>query len=346
MRGDDRPGKIACVARHCVEKIVMRKSALRFMLLIAGLCVGSSGPAWSQSYPAKPVRFVIPYGAGGAADIVARLLGPRLSERFGQQVIIDNRPGAGAIIGTEIAARSPPDGYTMLLLNIAFGANPSLHKKLPYDAERDFAPVTLMTLLPTGLFVHPSLPVHTPQEFVKLAKARPGAITYATAGIGSANHLAMGLFQVTTGIDLIHVPYKGGGAVASEVMAGQVVSMFITLPPVIAHVKSGRVRALGIGAEKRSDALPEVPTIAEQGLKGFKSYEWQGVAVPAGTPKEIVARLHQDLRAALDSQEVRQRIATLGGEIVAEGPEQLAQHIRTELSTWGNVVRKLNIRID
>ena len=324
----------------------LRLTSLRLPLLAGALCIGSGGPALSQTYPVKPVRFVIPYGAGGAADIVARLLGPRLTERLGQQVIIDNRPGAGAIIGTEIAAKAPPDGYTMLLLNIAFGANPSLHRKLPYDAERDFSPVTLMTLLPTGLFVHPSLPVRTPQEFIKLAKSRPGTVTYATAGVGSANHLAMGLFQVTTGIDLIHVPYKGGGTVAAEVMAGQVVSMFITLPPVVAHVKAGRLRALGIGAEKRNDALPEVPTIAEQGLKGFKSYEWQGVAVPAGTPKEIVARLHQELKAALELPEVRQRIAGLGGEVVAGSPDQLAAHIRAELATWSKVIRKLNIRAD
>lgn len=324
----------------------MRILSLRLPLLIGALCIVASGAAPAQSYPSKPVRFVIPYGVGGAADIVARLLGPRLSERLGQQVIIDNRPGAGAIIGTEIAAKAAPDGHTMLLLNIAFGANPWLHRKLPYDAERDLAPVTLMTLLPTGLFVHPSLPVRTPQEFVELARSRPQAITYATAGIGSANHLAMALFQVTTGIDLIHVPYKGGGAVAAEVVAGQVVSMFITLPPVIAHVKAGRLRGLGIGAEKRSDALPEVPTIAEQGFKGFRSYEWQGVAVPAGTPKEIIARLHQELRAALELPEVRQRIATLGAEVVAGGPERLAAHIQSELATWGKVIRKLNIRAD
>ena len=323
----------------------MRIHFWRF-LLIGAVFIVASGVASAQPYPAKPVRFVIPYGVGGAADIVARLLGPRLSERLGQQVIIDNRPGAGAIIGTEIAAKAPPDGYTVLLLNIAFGANPSLHRKLPYDAERDFTPVTLMTLLPTGLFVHPSLPVRTPQEFVRLATARPGAITYATAGIGSANHLAMASFQVTSGIDLIHVPYKGGGAVAAEVVAGQVVSMFITLPPVIAHVNSGRLRALGIGAEKRSDALPDVPTIAEQGFKGFKSYEWQGVAVPAGTPKEIVARLHQEFAAALGLPEVRQRIATLGAEVVAGGPEQLGSHVRAELATWSKVIRKLNIRAD
>ncbi len=324
----------------------MRILPLRLRLTIGALCLGASGAVWTQTYPIKPVRFVIPYGAGGAVDIVARLLGPKLSERLGQQVIIDNRPGAGAIIGTEIGAKAAPDGYTMLLLNIAFGANPTLHKKLPYDSERDFSPVTLMTLLPTGLFVHPSLPVRTPQEFVNLAKARPGAVTYATAGIGSANHLAMALFQVNTGIDLIHVPYKGGGAVAADVLAGQVVSMFITLPPVIAHVKSGRLRALGIGAERRNDALPEVPTIAEQGLQGFKSYEWQGVAVPKGTSKEIVTRLHQELSAALALPDVRQRIAGLGGEVVASGPDQLAAHIKTELTTWGNVIRKLNIRAD
>ncbi|MGH8666892.1 MAG: tripartite tricarboxylate transporter substrate binding protein [Burkholderiales bacterium] len=323
----------------------MRIRSLRLPLALAALCcIGSSAFSWAQTYPAKPVRFIIPYGVGGAADIVARLLGPRLSERLGQQVIVDNRPGAGAIIGTDITAKAPPDGYTMLLLNIAFGANPSLHKKLPYDAQRDFSPVTLMTLLPTGLFVHPSLPVRTPQEFVKLAKSRPGAVTFATAGIGSANHLAMGLFQVTTGIDLIHVPYKGGGAVAAEVMAGQVVSMFITLPPVMAHVKAGRLRALGIGSERRSEALPDVPTIAEQGFKGFKSYEWQGVAVPAGTPQEIVLRLHKEFSAALSLPEVRERIAALGGEVVAGGPDRLKAHIAAELATWGKVIPQLNIR--
>ncbi|MBM3347990.1 MAG: tripartite tricarboxylate transporter substrate binding protein [Betaproteobacteria bacterium] len=316
-----------------------------FAVLVAMLCA-FAGPTWAQAYPAKPVRFIIPYGVGGAADIVARLVAPRVGERLGQQVIVDNRPGAGAIIGTELGARAAADGYVILLVNIAFGANPSLHRKLPYDSERDLAPVTLMTLLPTGLFVHPSLPVRSPADFIKLAKARPGTITYATAGIGSANHLAMASFQVTAGLDLIHIPYKGGGAVAAEVIAGQVASMFITLPPVLAHVKSGRLRALGIGADKRHETMPEVPTINESGLPGFKSYEWQGVMVPAATPKEVIARLHQEISAALNQAEIKTRIAALGGEVIAGGPAELAAHIKSELATWSKVVGRLGIKAD
>ena len=299
-----------------------------------------------DSFPNKPLRLIIPYAPAGATDIVGRIVAQKLAERLSQQVLVDNRPGAGAIIGTEILAKSAPDGYTMMSANIAHGANPYLHKKLPYDTVKDFAPVTLMVVVPMVLIVHPSLPARSVPEFVALAKARPGQLTYGTAGIGSANHLAMELFKLSTGTNIIHIPYKGGGPAVVDLVAGQITAMFSTVAMAAPYVKGGKLRGFGISSTKRSAALPDVPTVAEAGISGAELHEWQGIIVPAGTPKTAVDVLHREIAAALGIADVRERIAGLGADVVAGTPAQFAEHIRNELTVWGKVIKQSGIQAD
>lgn len=300
----------------------------------------------AQAYPAKPIRYLVPYAIGGGVDIVSRIIATRLTERLGQQVVVENRPGAGAIIGTELTAKAPADGYTMLMANIAHGANPSLHRNLPYDTEKAFAPVTLVALLPSILVIHPSLPATSVRDFIALAKARPGQLNYASAGIGSANHLTMELFKVATKTDLVHVAYKGGGPALIDLVGGHVFSIFVTIPPSLPHVRAGRLRALGISGVKRNPSLPDVPTVAEAAVPGFKVYEWQGVVMPAGTPREIITRLNKEIVAVLAIPEVRKRISDLGTEVVGSTPEELAAHIKSELTMWAKVVKQAGIQAE
>ena len=302
--------------------------------------------AAADSYPNRPIRYIIPYAVGGGTDILGRIVAQRLSERLGQQVVVDNRPGATAIIGSEILARSAPDGYTMMTANIAHGANPFLHKELPYDTIRDFAPVTLMAVLPNLLVVHPSVPAKSVPEFIALAKSKPGQLTYGTAGGGSANHLAMELFKVSTGTNIIHVPYKGGGPAVVDLVGGQINAIFLTVPPALQHVRAGKLRALGISSNQRSAALPDVPTVMEAGVPGFEVYEWQGIVVPAGTPKAIIDRLHRDITHVLELPDVRERISGLGAEVKAGTPAEFAQFIRRELALWAKVVKQAGLRAD
>ena len=302
--------------------------------------------AAADSYPNRPIRYIIPYAVGGGTDILGRIVAQKLSERLGQQVVVDNRPGATAIIGSEILARSAPDGYTMMTANIAHGANPYLHKELPYDTIRDFAPVTLMAVLPNLLVVHPSVPAKSVPEFIALAKSKPGQLTYGTAGGGSANHLAMELFKVSTGTNIIHVPYKGGGPAVVDLVGGQINAIFLTVPPALQHVRAGKLRALGISSNQRSAALPDVPTVMEAGVPGFEVYEWQGIVVPAGTPKAIIDRLHRDITHVLELPDVRERISGLGAEVKAGTPAEFAQFIRRELALWAKVVKQAGLRAD
>lgn len=314
--------------------------------MAAALLVAWAGSAFGQSYPTKSIRFIIPYAVGGGTDILGRIVAQRLSERLGQQVLVDNRPGAGSILGSSILAQSNPDGYTMMTANIAHGANPYLHKKLPYDTVRDFVPVTLMAVLPSVLATHPSVPARSVKEFIAHAKANPGKLSYGTAGVGSANHLTMELFKVTTGTDIVHVPYKGGGPAMQDLLAGQVKAIFITVPPVLPQVRAGKLLALGISSAQRSEALPDVPTVIEAGVPGFEVYEWQGIVVPRGTPGPIVQRLNSEIVAVLNLPEVRERIAGLGAIVAASTPEAFAEHIRKELALWKKVIAAAGIRAD
>jgi len=321
----------------------MIRRTLAAALLAAAACTVAA-PAAAQTYPARPIRFIIPYAVGGGTDILGRIVAAKLTERLGQQVLVDNRPGASAMIGSELLVRSAPDGYTIMTANIAHGANPYLFRKLPYDTANDFEPVTLMAVLPSLLVVHPSLPAKNVREFIALARARPGQVSYGTAGGGSANHLTMEVLRVATKIDIIHVPYKGGGPAMQDLLGGQVQAMFITLPPIMPQVKAGKVRALGISSAKRSAALPDVPTVAEAGVPGFEVYEWQGVVVPRGTPKAVVERLQQEIVAVLALPDVRERIATLGADVVASSSQAFAEHIRSELKLWERIVRESGVR--
>ena len=313
---------------------------------IALLIVAGTGNALAQTYPSKPIRFIIPYAVGGGTDILGRIVAQRLTERLGQQVLVDNRPGAGSILGSSILAQSNPDGYTMMTANIAHGANPYLHKKLPYDTVRDFVPVTLMAVLPSVLATHPSVPARSVKEFIAFATANPGKLAYGTAGIGSANHLTMELFKITTKTDIVHIAYKGGGPAMQDLLGGQVKAMFITVPPVLPQVKAGKLLALGISSAQRSAALPEVPTVIEAGVPGFEVYEWQGIVLPRGTPREIVQRLNKEIVAVLGLPEVRERISGLGAIVVANSPEAFEEHIRKELALWQRVINAAGIRAD
>jgi tripartite-type tricarboxylate transporter receptor subunit TctC len=319
---------------------------MRTTVAVAALTCLSVSPAWAQdkggsdNYPARPIRFIIPYAVGGGTDILGRIVGLKLSERLGQQVVVDNRPGGTAIVGSELLARSAPDGYTMMTANIAHGANAFLNAKLPYDTLKDFAPVTLMAMLPSALVIHPSVAARSVKEFVALAKAKPGGLSYGTAGAGSANHLCMERFKIMTGTDILHVPYKGGGPAVIDLVAGQIHAIFLTVPPALPHIKSGKLVAIAISSAKRSGALPDVPTVAESGVPGYEVNEWQGIIVRAGTPAAVVTRLHREVTGVLQLPDVRERITGMGAEVRASSTQEFDAFIRSELRTWEKVLKQ------
>jgi tripartite-type tricarboxylate transporter receptor subunit TctC len=313
------------------------------LVLAAVLSGALAGEAAEPAFPNKPVRLLVTYAAGGASDIVSRLIAARLTESLRQQVIVDNRPGASGILASELLARSTPDGYTIIHVNVAHGANPYLNAKLPYDTARDFASVSLLALLPTILVTHPSLPAASAGELIALVKAKPGQFNYASAGSGSANHLAMALLIYATGLNLTHVPYKGGGPAIADLLGGQVPMMFITIPPALPHVKAGKLRALAVSSAKRSPALPDVPTVAESGVAKYEFNEWQAILAPRGAPRNVIVRLNDEINKALALPEVRERMAGLGAEGAGGTPEQLTAHIAAELAKWGPVIKQSGI---
>jgi len=302
--------------------------------------------ASAQNYPARPVRAVVPFTAGSAADSLARVIGQKLSESWNQQMVIDNRTGANTIIGTEAVAKAPPDGHTMLLANISLAINPALYNKLPYDAIRDFTPVSLTAAILVVLVVHPSLPVKSIKELVALAKARPGQINYASGGNGSAQHLPMEMLRLAAGINIVHVPYKGLGPAFNDVLGGQMQMMFTGVSNVVQYAKSGQVRVLAIGSLKRSPALPDVPTFVEAGVPGFEFAAWAGYLVPVGTPKEIVAKLHGDITRALNAPGVREKLTAFGFDVIAGTPEQFARLINNDIARFGKLVKDAGIRAE
>ncbi len=305
-----------------------------------------AGASVAQSYPNRPIRIIVPFAAGGSTDVVFRILAPRLSEGLGQQVVVDNRPGGAATIGMDMVAKSPPDGYTLGVANLSFGANPFMLSKMPFDTEKDLAPVSLVTLVPMVLAVHPSVPARTVKELIALAKARPGSLNYGSAGNASANHLATELFKYATGTDMVHVPYKGGGPAVISIVGGETAVLFATIPSSVQHFKSGRLAGLGVSTLKRDPTLPGIPTIAEAGVPGYEVYEWQGVMVPAGTPGAVIKRLHQEIVKTLALPDVKERIAGVGAQAVGSTPEELATFIKKELATWSKVIKTAGIRID
>jgi tripartite-type tricarboxylate transporter receptor subunit TctC len=325
----------------------MNAALLPFLsaLLCAVLAIPGS-PAAAQQYPTRAIRVIVPFAPGGAADAVLRMLAPRLSANLGQQVVVDNRPGGASTIGMDIVAKSAPDGYTLGVASLSFAINPSLFSKMPYDTNRDFAPVSLLAIVPLVQTVHPSVPAKSVKDLIALAKTQPGSLNYSSAGNGSASQMASELFKYMTGSDMVHVPYTGGGPALIAVLSGQVSLTYISIPPGLAHFKSGKLLALGVTSAKRDPALPDVPTIAEAGVPGYQSLEWQGIVVPAGTSNAVINRLRQEIVKTLETPDLRERFVSVGAQAVGSTPDELAAHIKSELATWSKVIKAAGIHFD
>ena len=315
--------------------------------LVAALALIASGANAQSNYPNKPIRLVVIFPAGGTADILARTIGQKLTERWGQQVVVDNRPGAGGNLATEIVAKAAPDGYTILLGGLTtHGINPSLYRKLPYDPVKDFAPVTLAAATPLVLVVNPSLPVQSMQELVLLAKSRPREFNFASFGNGTSGHLCGVLFNSMAGIEMTHVAYKGSPAAVADLVAGRVQVMFDAIPVALPQIKAGRLKALAVTDSRRSNALPEVPTVEEAGLPGFQVVGWLGFFAPAAVPKEIVHKLSAEIVTILNMPDVRERLTNLGMEPKGNTPGEFAAFVDSELKKWAPVVKASGAQID
>ncbi len=314
---------------------------VRIILLLLAAVIPVAGAQNNPgTYPSKPIRFIVPYVPGGAADIVGRAVAQRFSERFGVPVIVDNRAGAGGNLGTELAAKSTPDGHTILMGNVGpLSISVSLYKKLPYNPLTDLAPVSLMVIYPNVLVVHPGVAAKSVSELVTLAKARPKQLAFASAGTGSSTHLAAELLKSMAGIDMVHIPYKGGGQAVVDVMAGQVQLYFSSMLGALPHVKSGKLRALGVTSAKRSRATPDLPTIAESGFPGYEAVNWLGLLAPARTPAAIIARLNGEIVKIFSQPDVEERLAAQGGEAQTNTPAQFAEHIQSEIRKWSRVIK-------
>ena len=318
-------------------------AAVRFMQVAAVLLLAAAAPVWAQAYPAKPVRFVVPYPPGGPLDEIARAVGQKLTPVWGQQVLVDNRSGAGGSIGVDVVAKSPPDGYTMVLANSGpITVNVTLRKNLPYDPRTDLAPVTQIIGAPMVLVVHLSLPVRSVKELIALARAHPGKLNYASAGIGNLQHLGMENLQALAKVKMNHVPYKGAAPAFIDLLSGQVDLMFANIVGVLPHVSSKRVRAIAISATRGAAVLPGIPGVGAT-LPQFDLDGWMGVFVRAGTPPEIIARLHRDLAAAVQSPDFRERFAKRGAEVVVGGPEGLARIVREEIALYAKIIKSSGI---
>ena len=314
-------------------------------LAIAALCVSSAFAA--DTYPTKPVRFVITFPPGGPTDVVVRLIGERLTHEWGQPMIIDNRGGAGGIVGTEIVSHAAPDGYTFLV-GTAGGMtiNPALQPKLPYDPFRDFAPVGMLVQNPQILVAHPSLAAKNVKELVALAKANPGRLNFASAGTGTATHLGLELFKLSTGIDVVHVPYKGGAPATTDLIAGQVQLLWVSIPSVLPHVKGGRLRALAVSTAKRSASAPDVPTVAESGYPGFEYSNWNALFAPAKTSAAVVKKVNASVVGALRQPDVAQKLTSQGADPAPGTPEDLARYMRSDSERWKKVIKAAGIKPD
>jgi len=321
-------------------------AGLAGLAVILGCAVGS--PAWAQTkdFPLRPVRLVVPVPPGGSLDVMARIVSPKWGELLGQNVIIDYRPGANTIVGSENVARAPADGYTLLINTLPFVVNPSLYPKLPFDTERDFAPVSLLGSSPFVLVAHPSVPAKTVKELIALAKAHPGKLNYSSAGNGSNLHVAAELFKTLTGTDIVHVPYGGGGPALIAILNGEAGISFLSLVAVTGHIVSGRMRALGITSAKRSKVVPQLPTIAEQGVTGYDFGAWFGIYAPAATPAPVIKTLNDAITRAVRDPGLAERFDKEGAEIIGGSPAVLAAHVKAELALWAKVVKTAGLRID
>jgi len=321
-------------------------AARAMMALAAALCCIGSATA-QTGYPTKPIRMVVPFTPGGSTDILARSIGMELSKAWGQPVIIDNVPGAGGSIGADKVAKAPADGYTLLMGHIGtLAVNPSLYPKLPYDPVKDFAPVAWVARVPNVLVVHPLVKAATLKEFVALVKARPGQFNYGSGGNGSAANLASEYFKLQTGTAILHIPYRGTAPAVTDLMGGQIQMLFTGAPAVIGQIKGGQLRALAVSSPKRLDILPDVPTVAESGYKGFEADQWYGVVAPTGTPKDVIAKLNAQINQALASVELKARLNNEGAIAMPTTPEAFGQHIVRELARWKPVIRSGRVKAD
>ena len=311
--------------------------------LLAAFLAVLAIPATAQSYPTRPIRLVVPFAPGGGTDISGRIVAEGLTPVLGKPVIVDNRPGAGSLVGTEIVAKAAPDGYTLLLVNISMAFNPALYRKLPYDTLRDFVPISLVADQPNILVTHPSLPARSFSEFVALARSQPGKLTYGSGGIGSGTHLATELLIMTLKIELVHVPYKGVGPVLTALLGNELSASLSTFASALPHVKSGRLRAFGVTSAKRASTLPEVPTIAEAGVPGYEYSTWYGLLAPAGTPRAIVEKLNQATVGVLNSPKTREQYVSQGLTPTPSTAAQFSAYLRSETEKWTKVVRAANI---
>jgi len=317
----------------------------RWFLAQAAALVPIGRTASAETWPTRPVRLVVPSSAGaGVTDIMARVLSAPLSAAFGQQVVVDNRPGASGILGAEVVAKSPADGYTLLIANVSLIVNPYLYAKMPYDPLTDFVPVTMVNTAPQQLVVHPAVPANTVAELVAYAKARPGQLNYGSGGLGSTPFLAAELFKSITGIDVVHVPYKGGGPAVTELVGGQLTFMIENVPGTMPFVKSGKLRALAITGAQRSPIAPELPTMIEAGVPGYEMSAWNAIFAPKGTPPEIVTRLHAELSKVLHAPEMKEQCATLGAEPIGNAPDELAAFLKADKARWGKIIQEKGIK--
>jgi len=302
--------------------------------------------ATAQAYPAKPIRWISPWPAGGANDIFSRAIGQRIGESLGQQVLVDNRPGAAGTIGSDIAAKAPADGYTLVMGSSPTHAiAPALYPALPYDPLRDFSAVTLVGSVPNVLVLHPSVPAKTVKEFIAVAKARPGKLNFASTGNGTSQHLSAELFKFMAGLDMVHIPYKGTAPALTELVAGQVDLAFENMPALIPHIQAGRLRALAVTTTKRSAVMPELPTIAEAALPGYDASVWFGVFAPAGTPRPVIDRLHGEILKALQTQDLKSRMIAMGTEVSGMGPDDFSAYVRKEIPKWANLVKAAGVKV-
>jgi tripartite-type tricarboxylate transporter receptor subunit TctC len=335
LSGTPSPERRGKLARHFLS------------LLVLGLALALALDAAAQTYPTKPIRLIVPFPPGGSADILARAIGQKAGEGLGQSLVIENRPGAGTAIGAEALAKSPPDGYAIMIGTVSSHAiNPAVNPKLPFDPVKDFTPVSLVASIPFAMVVHPSVPAKTVQEFIALARAKPGTLNYSSAGNGTSNHLAGELLKSMARIDIVHIPYKGSAPALNDLIAGQVLLMFDLVLTAAPHVKSGAVRGLAVTGAQRSAVLPELPTVAESGLPYYEVSAWFGIFAPAGVPRPVVERLNAEFVKALRDPDLRQRLASQGAEPLTSTPAEFSAYLRSEIDKWAQVVRAAGMKVD
>lgn len=319
---------------------------IRRAALCAALALGACFAASAQQYPAKPVRFIIPFPPGGPTDLMGRMAAERLSKAWGVQVVPDNRAGAGGNIGTDLCAKAPADGYTICILTVAQSISPAIYSRLPFDPLKDFNHITLMATLPSILTVHPALPAKTVKDLVALAKSKPGELSYASTGNGTSPHMMMEYFKVLTGVNVVHIPYKGQAPAVVDQISGQVQLAFNTAITVLQHVKDGRLKAVAVSTRERFPAMPDLPTVEQGGVKGFEGSSWNGVVVPAGTPRDVISRVHQELSTMLKAPETRERLLAQGALAGGGSPEEFAAYLKAEIEKWTKVAKFAKVKLD